>query len=103
MFRNPAAPTSRRWLALGATVCLALPALAQTDADTESDRPLDCAGTDGGIACKVEMAEGETLYCLAYGPDDEPRANSTVSSDDGLAVFNGLVVEDVSAIRCRTP
>ncbi|KIT14658.1 hypothetical protein [Jannaschia aquimarina] len=59
-----------------------------------------CETAEGGVACQVQA--DVPLFCVAVGPDDEPRANSTVTAGTGLAVFNGVVTEDVAAIRCRT-
>ena len=75
---------------------------APAQAQEATDIPLDCENTAGGAQCAVEWAEeGATLYCIALDADEEPVANSTVSSDDGLAVFNTIEAETIGFVRCR--
>lgn len=82
---------------LSALILLAPAAVA---AQELVDVPLDCEPAPAGAACTVEGEVEGTLYCVAYGEDEAPVANSTVSSDAGLAAFN-VVPEDIASIRCR--
>ena len=81
---------------LAVLMLLAAPAAAQELVDV----PLSCEPAPAGATCEVDAEIEGTLYCVAYGADDAPVANSTVSSDAGLAAFN-VVPEDIAAIRCR--
>lgn len=71
-------------------------------ADDTTDQPLDCTDTPGGAQCAVSWeAEAALLYCVAEDSNGEPVANSTVASDDGVAVFNAVEAGSIAAIRCR--
>ena len=64
--------------------------------------PLDCDPTAGGVQCRIAAVESEgLLYCVAYGADGAPVANTTVASDDGLAALNGVRVEEIASMSCR--
>ena len=78
-------------------VAFALPAAAQEFAEV----PLNCAATPGGAACMVEIVAGSVLYCVANNADGNPVANTTVASDDGMAAFNGVRVEEIATLACR--
>ncbi|UWQ20916.1 hypothetical protein [Jannaschia sp. W003] len=86
------------------------PAFADAHAPEMLEMPLDCSDAPGGAQCAIEGGEEDvTLYCLAYAPDplegDDgepmPLANSTVSSGDGMAVFNTVEAEAIGSVRCR--
>ena len=87
---------TRLALTLFCTAAFALPAQA-----AERDLAVDCAPTEGGIACAIAWDTERMLYCMAVGRQGVPVAASNVSSDAGRAVFNRLRVDRVAAIRCR--
>lgn len=62
---------------------------------------LDCFETAGGAECTVENGDGILLYCLALDAAGDPLANSTVSSDAGVAVFNAVEVAAIARVTCR--
>ena len=80
---------------------LPVAAVAQTDDPAPAASELECTATPGGAECKVEATEEGSLYCLAVDSAGESIANSTVSSDAGVAVFNAVAVEDIAGITCR--
>ena len=79
------------------SLLIALPAAAQEFADV----PLNCEATPGGAICTVEIVAGALLYCVANDSEGQPVANTTVASDDGVAAFNGVRVEEIAALTCR--
>ncbi|WP_299651814.1 hypothetical protein [uncultured Jannaschia sp.] len=69
---------------------------------------LDCTATEGGVECAAtipeDAREDAVLYCLAEDAAGDPLANSTVSSDAGIAVFNTLTeadIERIATVTCR--
>ena len=81
---------------------LAALAAAPAAAQELSTVPLDCETTPGGVQCRVAVGDtASLLYCVAYGADDVPVANTTVSGDEGIAVLNGVTVEEIAGLRCR--
>ena len=91
-----------RTIAAAAALIASLGALHAQEAGVLNDVPLDCTASPGGAQCQVEHdAEDVLLYCVAFDAQGDPVANTTVSSGDGLTVFNGVRVDEIDALRCR--
>ena len=84
------------------------PAFAQDTTQDAAPDAVSCEATEGGVECAAtvpeDMQDDAVLYCLAEDASGEPLANSTVSSDAGIAVFNTLTADDIeriAAVTCR--
>ena len=89
----------------GVECAISMPGAAEAERDGDPEARTSGAAepmTEPGEA-EVE-AEAPVLYCMAQDAEGNPIANSTVSANTGVAVFNTLTEDDLETVAdvvCR--